>query len=343
MGHDLRIGAINWDNSLPEDTYFGYYSSLVLSPEKYRSVTPYYARINAGRVTFAPKTQESFDEELALAVEAGIDYMAYDWYTEERLPAPEDPHNVDHTVRELNHARRLHETSSLNTKIRLCAVIICPHPMSERDYGKLAEDMKQDFYEKIDGRPLVYLFSGYYVDIIEKLREFPEKYGTADPFIVFLGAGEGGKIDKSIDYTKADGVSAYASCTGNVKTFRELTEHSIAANELRKGYGIPVLPHFSAGWNPTPRVDNPIPWTTYAGGPYAEPAAEDELFEGAVRLADWIRENRDRIVPGHILAFAWNEFEEGGFICPTYGEDGKRDESHLRGFRKAAEYWRETL
>ena len=44
---------------------------------------------------------------------------------------------------------------------------------------------------------------------------------------------------------------------------------------------------------------------------------------------------------GHILAFAWNEFEEGGMICPTYNEDGVTiHASRLQAFRKAADYLR---
>ena len=46
---------------------------------------------------------------------------------------------------------------------------------------------------------------------------------------------------------------------------------------------------------------------------------------------------------GHILAFAWNEFEEGGMICPTYNEDGGVDLSRLKAFRKAADYLRANV
>ena len=48
-------------------------------------------------------------------------------------------------------------------------------------------------------------------------------------------------------------------------------------------------------------------------------------------------------MPGHILTFAWNEFEEGAYICPTMGPDGKVCTAHLDSFAKAVRYWRETL
>ena len=61
---------------------------------------------------------------------------------------------------------------------------------------------------------------------------------------------------------------------------------------------------------------------------------------GMKKLAAWIRENRVHVKVDHILTFAWNEFEEGGYICPTYREDGSIDESLVDAFAKAAEILR---
>ena len=41
----LRIGVVNWDASLPPDTYFGMHTSRPPCPEKYRTRTPFYAHI----------------------------------------------------------------------------------------------------------------------------------------------------------------------------------------------------------------------------------------------------------------------------------------------------------
>ncbi len=39
------VGVVNWDCSLPSDTWFGYYATRSLSPAKYRYATPYYADV----------------------------------------------------------------------------------------------------------------------------------------------------------------------------------------------------------------------------------------------------------------------------------------------------------
>ena len=41
--------------------------------------------------------------------------------------------------------------------------------------------------------------------------------------------------------------------------------------------------------------------------------------------------------------FAWNEFEEGGFICPTYNEDLSVNTDRVHAVREIIKYWKETL
>lgn len=72
-------------------------------------------------------------------------------------------------------------------------------------------------------------------------------------------------------------------------------------------------------------------------------ASKEELLDGAKILAAWIREKAKEQFAGHILSFAWNEFEEGGVICPTWLENGKIDFSRLNAFAKAAEYLKKEL
>ena len=34
------------------------------------------------------------------------------------------------------------------------------------------------------------------------------------------------------------------------------------------------------------------------------------------------------------MVYAWNEFEEGGYLCPTLGDDGLADTRFLDSFKK---------
>ncbi|MBQ9544098.1 MAG: hypothetical protein IJV00_03095 [Clostridia bacterium] len=346
-GRALRIGVINWDCALPEDTYFGRYAIRSLSDPVYKDRIPYYADMSGdGRIAFRRKTQEEFDRELSYAIGAGIDYFAYTWYTDEKIPADsvvgrEQGNCVDDKLWELGWARQLHMKSALRNKIGLCAILVCMHAYFDSDFCKLAEAMKQPYYEKVDGRPLVCLFGGYRRDYIERLRRFPEEFGCADPYIVFFNHGKGALPGE--DYSAADAVSSYGCGCENTKDFSDLIAREISNNEKRKDFGVPVLPQFTMGWNPMPRVDNPVPWTSYPRTDYPHPAESQDVRAEAEALAGWIDSNRDHIVPDRIHAFAWNEFEEGGYICPTKAPDGGICTSHLDSFADAVRFWRKTL
>ena len=112
-------------------------------------------------------------------------------------------------------------------------------------------------------------------------------------------------------------------------------------NEDRKKYGLDTIPLFSLGWAPGPRVENPVPWTSYLDIRYHADATPAEIEEGAKRLADWIAQNPDCTKAKHILTFAWNEFEEGAWLCPTYAADGGINTERIETFAACARMWKE--
>ena len=95
------------------------------------------------------------------------------------------------------------------------------------------------------------------------------------------------------------------------------------------------------GWNPTPRIKHTVPWVTYPDGIYAPPTTVEELFTAANRLKSWTEEHRNLCPTGHVLTFAWNEFEEGAWICPTLGKDTTTSDTHYRdAFAQIAANWK---
>lgn len=340
--NSVRVGVINWDCSLPAETYFGYYQTRTLSPKKYRTYTPYYADVlGENKIAYHYRTQEEIDRELSYAVNAGIDYFTYVFYPEEgsRNHISLTYRDCSHRVYELNYARRMHESSAWREKIGM-AVIVAKHPFSERDVEELVELLRQPYYESMDGRPLVYLIGGIREEITGRIREVCAKKDVPDPYFV-------GMFDRTCppdkDYTKIDALSAY-SCLGiGVRTYAELCEEMLLQNRTRLSVGRAIVPHFTVGWDPSPRVDIPCPWTTYDKTDYAAYATESELMRGAEMLANWIQNEAKNAFVGQILTFAWNEFEEGGWICPTYDEQRNINTDRVRIFSKIVRYWKEAL
>jgi hypothetical protein len=197
--------------------------------------------------------------------------------------------------------------------------------------------MKQPFYESIDGRPLVYLFnSSVWKDLLLRLRSRCAKAGVPEPFAVLMANNA-----EPEDAIELQGLCSYAGSPGHARTWDEFFEQEMSSNELRAQSGLPVIPHFSMGWNPSPRISHPVPWCTYPQGDYAPPATEAQLLAAADRLKAWVEERRDICTTGHVLTFAWNEFEEGGWICPTLGPSPTMPDTRYRdAFAKIAGAWK---
>ena len=326
-----RVGAINWDCSVPSYTFFGKAATHSLGPEKYRDRTPYYAQVVApGKIDFRYRTLAEYEVELQHAIDAGIDYFAYCWYD---LNPPEgDTSACAGKLQEITFARLNHVKSALRDRIRLCAILVTGHPYSDQALRSLALEMREPWYEKVGDRPLVFVF--WKPVPIARLRKLCRQVGAGDPYVVAM-IGDVAP-DRPEEYEGADALSAYG-CTESAKSYAELAAKSIAWHDNRRKAGYSVMPHFETGWDPSPRVERPVPWGKYDDVPWAPPATAEEWAEGARGLRRWIDANPSACPTGHVLAFAWNEFEEGGWICPNLGKDGKADVSRVKAFRRVVE------
>ena len=338
---NVRIGVINWDCSLPKDTYFGYYQTRTLSPRKYRGATPYYANIvSEDKIEYHLRDVEEFEAELGYAIEAGIDYFAYVVYPEEgsRTHISTGDGDCSSHVYELNHARKMHEKSPLRERIGIAA-IVGAHPFADSDIIKLVTLLGQPYYERIDGRALVYLYGGARADIIERINDRCREVGEALPFYVAM-RNEGSEEENA---HLVDAMSAYTCIGCGISTYDELASEVMRQNKTRLGRCAYTIPLYSVGWDPSPRIDIPSPWVTYPDVDYARFASEEELLCAARRLGEWISGEACDEFAGHILTFAWNEFEEGGWICPTYNADLSVNRERVDIFRKISTLWREML
>ncbi len=339
-----RHGCINWDSANP-DTYFGNYTlnSLKASPER----LPYYTCITEDGYAFVERTQEDYDRELQYAIDAGIDFFAYCWYTKDIIKSPTYPKHdaIAEHLPELTKARFLHMNSQLREKIKLCA-IITSHEATDEDYSELIAAMQEPYYEKTpDGRPLVLVFNILTDEAaigLERILLETKKAGL-EPYVVGLDVFSNSVISEEQNKVlqKVDALSAYADVANRITAFSELVDWLIDENAHRATRGKTVFPHFSSGWNPEPRIKNPVPWVTYRDVDYAKPASAQELIDGAIKLKKWLNENKDICNDDYVLTFAWNEFEEGGWICPTLAPDGSVDTERVEAFAEISKIFKQ--
>lgn len=331
------VGAINWDCSVPSSTFFGGYQTRSLSPGIYRHMTPFYADVlGPDKIDYHWRTQAEFDRELQFAIDAGIDYFAYCWYGEDpaavRKPlVTSGAACVDNVLHEITWARRMHMKSALRAKLKLCAILVGIHPYTDGELENLVRTMKEDCYQKALGRPLLYMFADR-GGILARVRQACRRLGVDSPYAVAM---YGGLNHPRTGDAAIDALSAYAPHGYGYAAYNELMDAVLEKNAFRCRDGWATIPQFTTGKDHSPRIDSPVPWCDNPPRRYPRPATGEEIISGARRLRDWISLNRASCPTGHIITFAWNEFEEGGWICPTWTPDGP-DTTRVKAFAEAA-------
>jgi hypothetical protein len=81
-----------------------------------------------------------------------------------------------------------------------------------------------------------------------------------------------------------------------------------------------------AGWDRRPRVENPVPWENFGGtmDKYYETATPEEVATHVHTAVKWTQRHAADCPAQAVIIYAWNEFDEGGWLCPTLTEGDAR-------------------
>ena len=307
-------GAVRWDAWYParEATDTSAQCLKALSLPKYHFRAPFFAEINEeGNIYIPEYTQEIFDREMEYAIDAGIDYFSYVWYSHSGLRM----------------ARDFHTKSKYRNQVKLCAFLDNNAILKDYAHTELIELFKEDYYQKINDRPLVYYFAWNHT--VEKIKEdiafYKEaclKENIAAPFFVVCGIGP----DK-IKNIGGDAISRY-SIGASKKTFREFLDNDVYTIWERHGkegekIGIDNVLPLSAGWHPHPRFETPVNWMNVEENDYVEYASCEEIKEEYKKAKAYLsnEDNFNKTLSNTCIIYAWNEHDEGGWICPTLKVD----------------------
>ena len=341
-----RVGVINWDCSPPSDTWFGGYQTRSLSPARYRYLTPYYADAKGpDEISYHRRTPAEYDRELQYAIDAGIDYFAYCWYGEDphakRVPLHSGRSiSCEDHLWEITWARQFHMKSPLREKLGLCAIVLGAHVYTDEEVVHLAEAMREPCYEKVaGGRPLLYIFGDVTKgEILARIRRAARTVDVPDPFVVAMHGTR-----KTLPATGDRSVQArtfYAPPAppkgGAFLRYPDMYAAIRRVNASWIDQGFDIVPAFATGRDHWPRIEHQVPWTDNPPMRYASPATERELVECAKDFKAFMDANRAKCPLDHVLTYAWNEFEEGAYICPLWAPNGGADVSRLKAFAKVA-------
>lgn len=333
----VTIGAIRWDawHAPVSGAQHGGEGGPVkameasLNPPRYRHRAPFFARADAGGVLrIDGYTQAIVDREIAYAKAGGIDYWAFLLYDEDNA---------------MSQGLSLYLRSATRRDVNFCAIASSgtfgAPAKWQAGVGRIVRLMKEPGYQTVcGGRPLLYVFriEEKWIQawggpdraraLFDGLREAAGSAGLANPYFVVMQdtTAEAKRVAATIG---AEALSDYARAgNGAGAPFSELAAKARVAWEEWAATGAGVVPLAMAGWDRRPRVEHPVPWE-----PYQKPGVGLDKFYAAPEpreLAAHIREAMDwaDARPGQcpartVIVYAWNEHDEGGWLCPDMGQD----------------------
>lgn len=264
-----------------------------LGPKHWHYRLPFYAKIiSDDKVEVRGNSQEVMDKEIAYAADAGLDYWAFLTYH------PDSPMTL---------GLKLYLSSKDKAKIKFCVILhsIRKDALGE-EINRIAGYFTDPQYQTVlNGRPLVYAFHcSAGKEFYNGLVKAAAAHGLPRPYFVTMGVTSGG--------VAFDATSSYIGKGGG----------------WQSRAGAKLIPDVSTGFDRRPRVENPVPWEGGTPTPVADRSPRTvppETIAARVKAAiEWNMKNPDVGEANAVIIYAWNEFDEGGWLCPTLSEGTAR-------------------
>ena len=349
-----QIGAIRWDayfETGSSPTAVSDQVAACLSPAQYHWTAPFFARVASdGKVSFPEESLALWEEEARYAIDAGIDYFAYLWY--------------DSNDR-MSYARKFHTRSELRNQIEMTAILESLN-RSAATFEELFAAMKEDYWLYMDGMPVVYVYDAGSKDaaFVQQLRKMAAQAGIEQPlYIIGMGYSDAATamLGANNDFDAASFYSMGAYEVG--WTYAQLCQANLENHNkvLPAGAAMPLVPCATMGRDTRARIETGVSWCENTrggpdnlqyGGKFAYTGTPEEIGNHLLDMLNYTKRNRKNTKCNTVLMYAWNEHDEGGWICPTlscdeegnvlYNEDGtaKRNTAHIDAVKKAIASYR---
>jgi hypothetical protein len=323
------VGAIRWDawsgggvTTQVERT---------LEPSQFRARLPWFTEVDEkGHAHIDGSAPGVMEQEIAYAHGAGLDYWAF-------LTYPADDAMSSALSRYLTSPRRgelgfclvLHQTFGVPTA----------RWPAERD--RVLRLLQEKGYQHVLGRPLVYVFG---VDLAqpEVARRWTELRATLhtaalNPYFVFMG-WEPAKDFAAHASQGFAAVSAYAHPSSEPVFAKYVEGFEQHAWDSARRTRTPYVPLVTTGWDKRPRQVHPVSWEKGAAylsqATFPASATPAEIAAHLSRALAFTQANPEVCPARTVIIYAWNEHDEGGWLCPTWSPDGRPDRRRLEAIRK---------
>lgn len=128
-----------------------------------------------------------------------------------------------------------------------------------------------------------------------------------------------GSASNVADSLGADAISSYLSAPTNNggPYFPFVPDNDTAGWNAYKNTGYQVIPWITTGRNAKPRIDNPGSWYSVCPTCWVADGTPGQIAAHVQTCLNWVQQNKAADSGNAIIMYAWNEHDEGGWICPT--------------------------
>lgn len=305
QGEKALIGAIRWDawygTAYGHSNRLAYDVENTLSPAEFHFRAPFYALVKSTTSLKIPYyTIDTMRAEIKYAENAGLDYWAFVWNIEGDGP---------------DRVRKFYKQCMDETDLKLTCILTSQNKGDLGTRSEIKGLLADSHWVKVcGGRPLMYYFAfGSDAEIkaeISAYRTICGELGLPNPYVVILG--------KYSIPNGADAVGDYGIGGKDNEPFRNVYYRAQTTwNRCR-----PIVPTVTTGWNNEPRIKTQVSFGNVANNSYAQYATCDEIKTHLQNALVWIdKYSASNSQANTVLIYAWNEFDEGGWICPTIAVD----------------------
>jgi hypothetical protein len=308
-----------------------------LGPARYHHRAPFFAKITGtDALSINGDSDEVMSQEIAYAAQAGVywAFLTYPWESDLSRPLRRylkhpDREKVKFTLMLSNHSL----INEWDTFFRRALLDACA---------------MSNYQTVLGGRPLIYFFFPKYENGPDKVklaevRALVKNHTGTNPYFILLMHGISQDTWPEMQKLGYDASTKYAQFARTQMSFSTFDKQirtdwqSWAKKEYQHS------PLLSAGWDNRPRYYNPVPWVRKHKNMlsrYCETPTAPELAAHFKAGMDFVYRNKDVCEAQNLLMYAWNEHDEGGWLCPTLDlKTGRPDDSRVRAVGAMMKAW----
>ena len=307
------VGAIRWDAWIGNIHPVGLAVESNLSPHQYHYRSPFYSKeISWDSIQCRGANLSVIEKENKYAKYCGINYWAVCWY-----PKNSGLDTIIQLYLKCSHKYGINWSCILGTA-----------KFDERTDGPwLVNQFKKRIYQKVFGtRPLLYVLGNEVsTQTIKYLQKINLASGNDSIYVVAMGEDKY-SVAKYADSINADAISAYTTWIhNNGGAYYPLVPKMDSVRwEEHRSTGKQVVPWVTTGRNTKPRIDHPVWWTKVGANEWTQDATPKQIANHVADCLGWIKKHPSSTLSKTLLIYAWNEFDEGGYICPTLNNNTER-------------------